>query len=285
MLKNILKGIDDMKKLLFILFITIIGVIPVRAANYDLRELIPVNVETTIVTDNFSYKDFYYNDNELEADTLNNNFIIFKSIENLTTEERPVSISIGLFDSDKKNIGVINYCSSKDETSVMAGTILKSKEEKSYVIEVSKKNLADQKTVKDIKYISVLSDNINCNTRGSLDQVGRTVEEIAVAKNKTLDSQSELLITVMSVIGIALVALFLYKFLFTTAYQNVDGSEVRNGYRKYNQELAKERERELRRNPPKEKEPVKVKSDEVLQQEEAARNEDKSGTDLHNLYK
>ena len=275
----------SLRKIIFILFITVIGVIPVKAANYELQELIPVNVETTIVTDHFSYKEFYYNDNDLEAESLHNNYVIFKGIENLTTEERPVSISIGFFDADKKNIGVINYCSSKDQTSIVAGTILQSKEEKSYVIEVTKKHLADGKTVNDIKYISVLSDNINCNTKGSLDYVGRTVEEIAIPKNKSLDSQSELLITVMSVIGIALAALFVYKFLFTTSYQNFDGKDVRNGYNKYNEELAKERERELKRNPPKEKEPVKVKSDEVLQQEEAAKNEDKSGTDLHNLYK
>ena len=275
-----------MKKVLLSLLVLIgFSILPVNAANYELRELIPVNTETTIVTKNFSYKDFYYNDNKTEAEALHNNFVIFKGIKNLTTEEKPVTISIGIFDKDKKNIGIINYCSSKDKTSVVAGTLLKSKEEKSYVIEVNKKYLADGKTVKDVKYISILSDNINCNTGGTLDSVGRTVEEIGIPKNRTLDSQTQLLLTIMSIIGLVLLVLFLYKFLFTSAFQNFNGDDVRIGYKKYNKELKEQREYEARVNPPKEKEPIKVKTDEQILQEEKAAHEDKSGTDLHNMYK
>ena len=275
-----------MKKILFGLLMLIgFSILQVNAANYELSELIPVNTETTIVTNNFSYKDFYYNDNELEADALQNNFIIFKGIKNLTDEEKPVTISIGIFDKDKKNIGIINYCSTKDKTSIMANTILKSKEEKSYVIEVNKKSLADGKTVKDIKYISILSDNINCNTGGTLDSVGRTVEEIGMPKNRTIDKQTQLLLTIMSIVAIILIILFVYRFLFTNSFQNFNGDDIRRGYKKYNEELKDQREYEARVNPPQEKEPVKVKTDEQILQEEKAAHEDKSGTDLHNLYK
>ena len=89
----------------------------------------------------------------------------------------------------------------------------------------------------------------------------------------------------MTIVGVVLLLLFLYNFMFTNAYQNMDGSDVRAGYRKYNKELKKERERELKKHPPVEPEPVKVKSDKVIEQEKQAQNEDKSGTDLHNLYK
>ena len=276
-----------MKKKVFLLLVLLLTVttIPAKAANYEIKELIPLDTETTIVTKHFSYQGFYYNNNQMEADTLHNNFIIFNKIKNISDEQLPVSISVAFFDSDKKNIGLINYCSSHDTTSVVAGTMLASKEEKSYVIEVNKKYLADKKTVKDIKYISVLGENINCRTSGSLDFVGQTVEEIGMTKNTGIDRNTKFAIEILGVVAGVLLLLFIYKLLFTNAYENVNGSEVRQGYRKLNKELKEQREYEARVNPPKPKEPIKVKRDEVIQQEEAAKNEDKSGTDLHNMYK
>jgi hypothetical protein len=51
-----------MKKIkLLLLVILLFSVIDTKAANYEIKELIPVNIETTIVTKNFSYKNFYYN--------------------------------------------------------------------------------------------------------------------------------------------------------------------------------------------------------------------------------
>ena len=65
----------------------------------------------------------------------------------------------------------------------------------------------------------------------------------------------------------------------------MDGNDVRQGYKTYNKELKDQREYELRINPPKPKEVKKVKTDEVIRQEEEAKNEKNSNTDLHNLYK
>ena len=156
-----------MKRIIMFITILVITLVSqnVYAANYNIKELIPVNAHTTIGTNNFRYIDFYYNDNEMEADGLKNNFIIFSKIKNVSDEKRAVTVSIGLFDKDKKNIGTINYCSSKDKTSVVAGTELNPDEEKSYVIEVNKKYLADKKTVKDLKYIIILRYNTKC-TKG-----------------------------------------------------------------------------------------------------------------------
>ena len=47
---------------------------------------------------------------------------IFKGIKNQKEEAKPISISIGLFDSKKENIGTINYCTDT----------LQAKEEKPY---------------------------------------------------------------------------------------------------------------------------------------------------------
>ena len=80
-MKNIIK---------IVLLLLTISIINTKAANYSIRELIPVNIETTIVTDNFSYKSLYYN----------NNYVVFKGIKNLSNEDLPISITIGLFDKN-----------------------------------------------------------------------------------------------------------------------------------------------------------------------------------------
>ena len=273
-------------KIIILIGIIELGIDSVQAANYNIKELIPVNTETTIVTDHFSYRDFYYDGNKLDGDTSKNNYVIFKSIKNISKEELPVTISIGLFDKNKKNIGTINYCSTSDKKSVVAGSKLKPEEEIPYAIEINKKSLQDGKKVKDIKYISILNENKNCRIDGSQDYVGQKIEEIGMAKNNTLDSYSELLIKILAVIGIVLLSIFVYRFLFTRSFENFDGEDVRKGYQKWNKEQQIKREEELRRKPPQPKEIKKVKTDEVIQQEiEMAKKENKEQTDLHNLYK
>ena len=270
-------------KIGIVILITILTILPVKAANYEIRELIPVNIETSINTKHFSYRDFYYNDYKTNDTTDKNNYIVFKSIKNISDEEVPVSISIGLFDKKKKNIGTINYCSKNDNNSTTE--VLKPGEEKAYAIEVKKDYLGDKKTVNDIKYISVLSENSNCRITGSKENLGQTVEEIGIAKNNVLDSSAKLFIRILTIVGIVLAAIFVYNFMFTNAYQNIDGKDVRQGYQRVNQELKKQREYEERVNPKPIPEKKKTKTDKVLAEEEAAAKEKKDETDLHNLYK
>jgi len=257
-----------MKKIinLFILLI-LISITKVDAANYTLKELIPVNIETTIVTDNFSYKSFYYN----------KDYVVFKGIKNLSDKELPISITIGLFDKDKKNIGTIHYCN-EDE-------LLMSKEEKSYAIKIDNNNMINKKTTKDIHYIAILDENIHCRKGGKDEFAGQKIEEIGMFKNTELDSKTKFLIQIIVIISVALVTIFLYEFLFTNRFTNMDGDDTRIGYKEYNKELKYKREKELREHPPEPKKVKKNKSDEVLEQEKNAKNEDKSGTELHNMYK
>ena len=247
--------------ILALLFLTT----PVHAANYEMKELIPVKTTTTIVTNKLSYKNFYYD----------NKKIVFDRIKNLTNESTPITISIGLFNSKKKNIGVINHC---DYT-------IKPKEEINYEIDVTKDYLGKDYKLEDIKYIAILSDNKDCRTSGHDEFIGQTIKEMGQYKNRELDSNSKLFINIMTVIGGVLLLLFIYKFLFTRSFQNFDGEDVRQGYERVNEDLKKEREEELRKNPPQPKEIKSDKSIEVLEQEKEAANEDKSSTDLHNLYK
>ena len=248
-----------------ILIITLLLTINVYAANYQMNELIPINIETSIHTKNFSYKQFSYTDNS----------IVFKGIKNLTEEEKPISISIALFDKNRRNIGTINYC----------GANLAGKSEINYTIDVTDKYLGEKSKLKDIKYIAVIGDNINCRISGYDEFIGQRIEEMKVGKNNTLDSQSELLIKIMSIIAIALVLLFLYKFLFTRSFQNFDGSDVRQGYKRVNEDLKKEREEKEKNYVEPIKDNKNKKSEEIIKQEEQAKNEDKANTELHNLYK
>ena len=255
-----------MKKIKIIIILALLFITtPVHAANYELKELIPLKTKTTIVTKKFSYKEFYFENNKIK----------FTRIKNLTNEPTPITISIGLFNSKEKNIGVINHC---DYT-------IKPKEEITYEIDVTKDYLGKDYKLEDIKYISILSDNKDCRTTGHDEFIGQTLEEMGQYKNTGLDSRAELFIGIISVIGGILLLIFIYNLLFTSAYQNFDGDDVRQGYKRVNEDLKKEREEELRRNPPQPKEIISDKPVEVLEQEEAAAKEDKSATDLHNLYK
>lgn len=258
-----------MKKILYGVLILLIGVITinVKAANYGFKELIPINIKNTLVTNNFSYQQFYYENGE----------IVFNNIKNLSDKDLPISISLAFFDENKKNLGIMNYCAESD--------VLKSKSNREYTIALTNSDLGKGKSIKDIKYIAILTDNINCNKEPSFEYVGYSIEDIGMGKNNELDDDSVRLIHLMEFVGGVLLLIFLYEFLFTRTYQNFDGSEVRAGFKKYNKELKRERERELKKNPPKPKEFTKVKTDEVLAQEEQAQKEDKSATDLHNLYK
>lgn len=271
MLKKKLKGMNKMKKILYGLFILLIGLftINVEAANYGFKELIPVGVKNTLVTNNFSYQQFYYDESGQ---------LIFKNIKNLSDKDLPISISIAFFDENKRNMGIMNYCNEKEVIGPKAN-------KENHTIEVTESEMGEGKNIKDIKYIAILTDNVTCTKENSFEYVGSPLDDIGMGKNNELDTPSIRLIHVMEVVFGLLFLLFLYEFLFTKRYQNFDGSETRAGFKKYNKELKREREEELRKNPPKPKEFTKVKTDEVLEQEEKAKKEDKSATDLHNLYK
>lgn len=256
-----------MKKIkLLLLGILLFSIIDTNAANYVLKELIPLNIETTIVTDNFSYKNFYYNGKGM---------VIFQSIKNISKKDLPISISIGLFDDNKKNIGTINYCQKED--------ILLSKEEKSYVIQITNDQLAKEKTIDNIHYISILKDNINCRTTGSEDYVGQKVEDIGKIKDREIKSDTKLFLRIIGILATILGIVLLYRFMFTNSFKNFNGDDLRKDYKKYNKKLAEEREEKLKKNPPKEKEVEPKKTQEVLMQEEEAKKTE--STDLENYYK
>lgn len=259
-----------MKKNLIFLLLILLGLLqPVKASNYEFRELIPSGTQTTIRGETFLYKGLSYK----------NGLVRFETIKNNSKEKKALSISIGLFDESKKNIGTINYCSQEQS--------LDTKESKdSFIIDVKGTNLEDGKSYKDVKYISILGENISCRLDGSKDYIGQTVEQIGMPKNTQLSDSAMLIVNIFKYILIAIIGIFIYKYLFTNAYRNVDGEDVRQEYAYINKELQRERDRELKRNPPKPKEIKPNKSPEIIEQERIQNKKDlEDDSDLHNFYK
>lgn len=254
-----------MKRVIRIVLVLLIclSVKTVYAENYKIKELIPYDVDTTIHTDNFSYKGIHFDKKGIH----------FNGIKNLTNEKLPISISVGLFNKKGVNIGTINYCDLS----------LEGKDEMSFIIKYDD-CLGKNYKVNDIKYIAVLGDNINCRTKGSTDYIGQSVDKLGIIHKDKFDNQTELCLTILSIVAGVILVLVVYKIIFTRAYRNVDGNEVREAFDDINKELKEMREE-------REKENVEVleevpnKPPEILEQEEETKKEDKQGTDLHNLYK
>ena len=101
-----------------------------------------------------------------------------------------------------------------------------------------------------------------------------------------MDTHARWLVTVLLVIAAILLALFVYEFLFTSKYRNMDGEDVRQEFAYINKEKKIEREYKARTEPKVEKPVKKNKTDEVRAQEELENSEEKVGnSDLHNMYK
>ena len=215
-----------MKKIitLIITFLILITAYNVQAANYELKELIPIDTKTTIVTKKFSYKQLYYDSNT--------NKIHFEGIKNISEEERPISFSIAFFDEKKKNVGLVNYCDKNNN-------ILQSKTEIIFELDITKGYLGEEFTSNDIKYIALLEDNTTCKVDGSQLYIGQKVEEIGKYHNGELSASSELTVKVIGFIAGFIAVIFIYQFLFTNKYKNMDGDEIRDVLKNYKNENAR----------------------------------------------
>ena len=251
-----------MKRIIRVLLILLVcfSIKNVYAENYKVRQLVPYKVTTTIHTDKLNYIGMYFDDQGVH----------FNAIKNLTDEDLPISISIGLFNKKGINIGTINNC----DTDLK----VRAKTEMSYFVAFDKKYLGKNYNIKDIHYIAVLSENISCRTGGSLDYIGKKVDRIGNIENNKLDSQTQLFISIITVIAGAFVVFVVYKLIFTRAYRNIDGNEVRKAFEDIDKELEEMRE---------EKTNVEEKSTEpieILTFEEPEKDK-KEDSELHNLYK
>ena len=92
-----------------------LSVIPVDAAEeVNVNVLYPVSSSYNVITEHFNYENVIYNP---VLDGNGNTTITIGKVYNSINKRVPISIRIGLFDSEKKNIGVVNYCSTRDTES------------------------------------------------------------------------------------------------------------------------------------------------------------------------
>ena len=168
-----------MKKILVLLIgLFCFNLIPVKAIEeVNLNVLHEINSNYNVTTNNFNYENINYNPT---LDSTGRSTITIGNIHNNTSRKVPISIRIGLFDANKKNIGVVNYCSTHDTESDYSYKLLLASEDSKFSLKVSEnKHLAKNKKISDVSYIAVLNDNIDCTTDGMANKyTDLTIEEI-----------------------------------------------------------------------------------------------------------
>ena len=220
-----------MKKLLSFVFLVVFLLsvfIDVDALDYSTKQLISTGDVATIKTDSFAYNNMsYYLNNDTGQAMFN-----FESIVNRTNGTRPISVDILLFDKDKKNIGIVNFCSTNEKYSLLDTTI-KPDQEMNYAVGVLKKHMIAGKSVSDVKYIAILGDNIECKMAGTTEGAGKTVEEMEKTKDDVYVSPNTMIFVyiVAGVIGLGIV-LFVVKMLLTGGKSREDMIRAQYGVRK-----------------------------------------------------
>ena len=198
-----------MKKHILFLLILVIGIFPriVNAEEYKVNTLIPIDTKATVKTEKFDYNNFVYNS---VSDNNTKSLITFESIKNNTHSKVAVSINLLLFGSNKKNIGLVSYCTDKDLDSSYAGYKLLGEEEKPFSISVLSKYFVEGKNSTDIKYIAVMDENKYCHVGGYSNYKDKTIDEIVNGTNiKDVNSIQKLITYIQenSLLGIIIISL------------------------------------------------------------------------------
>ena len=179
-----------MKKYFSLICLLFIGIaFPVNAANYETKTLIPVDTEATVNTELLSYENFIYHS---VGDDKGNCEIEFGNITNNTDDKIPVSINLLLFNSSKKNIGYVTYCSERDVDSEYTGRLLSPHEALPFKITVSRRYVDGDYNAYETKYVAVLDENKYCQVGGYRNYVGQTLEEILAGKENNNKTNAEI---------------------------------------------------------------------------------------------
>lgn len=146
--------------------------------------LIPIDTKVNVNTEKFNYNGITYNSN---LDEKGRSIITFDSIKNNYKTKTPISINILLFGNDKKNIGLVSYCTDKDLDSNYSGYKLSGEGSSSFSITMLSKYFVEGKTSKDVKYIAVLDDNKYCHVGGYTNYKDKSLNEIVNGNTKELN--------------------------------------------------------------------------------------------------
>lgn len=217
-----------MKKILTFLFLIFVfgsNLTIVNALEYKQWDLIAVDTVASVDTENFLYTDFYY---KSSTDVNGYTSIQFSSIKNVSNEKMPISISVGLFDDEKKNIGVINYCSLDDKSSSYSDMLIDAGKETNFSIKIKpgKYNSIDS-SLSDVKYITVMDDNKYCKVGGASNFVGLTVDQMKDGvTNKQLEynestKQKQGIIKVVGFVLVVGIIYMLFSSIISSLYMRM----------------------------------------------------------------
>lgn len=262
-----------MKKIItLIIFLLSILRPNVYADNYDMRELVPKDIQTSVSGEKLFYKNIKYDNGTFTMEYIRNN----------TYEDLAATVTIIVFDKDKLSIGVINYC---DKDKVIASKT----NFKDIVISTDSGSFAKGKSYKDIEFYAVYNENTTCKQNNYSDYFGKKIEDIGTINHYDVNenTDADYLIYILGAVGVVIFGLFLYKFLFTNSFRDMNGDDTRKAYEKVNEEnlLAKEaKDRDVQAAVKKQKE-AEAKVKEKEHNEIYGESTKTEGNDLENMYK
>lgn len=261
-----------MKKILLLIIFMLSLLMPnVYADDYDIREVVPKNIQTSISGEKLFYKNITYD----------NGVISMEYIRNNSYEDLYATVTMIVFDKDKLSIGVINYC---DKDKPIPGKT----NYKDIKINVADYKMASGSSVKDIEYYAVLNENITCKQNDYSDYYGKKIEDIGSINHYDVNANTDAgyLVYMLVGVGVVILFLFLYKFLFTSSYQNMDGEDYRKAFKQVNEEnlMVKEaKDRDVQAAVKKQKEEEDKKKKE--EHDQIYKNNNNDGNELEDMYK
>lgn len=161
---------------LIIVLLLMVMCVPVFALEHKTSELIEVGESATVETDMFTYTEFTYSP-EVKGETYGR--FTFSNITNKASKKVPISIDLLVFDSNKKNIGFVTYCTEQDYDGDYAQRSLGIGKSTPFYIDVTSKYFAGGAGPMDVAYFAVLDENPYCHVGGYDKYSGLTMEQIA----------------------------------------------------------------------------------------------------------
>ena len=215
-----------------LLIITSIFLIDVNAIDYNPYDSIPItSVNANIKSKTFNYNGVTYNSG---LDETNSPYFTFSGIHNNTNKKIPVTVAIGLFDNQGKNIGTIFYCTKRDYDSKYSGLEVKANSSVSFKISAKKKYFVSNRSANEIASYAILSDNKDCEAAGFTKYQGLTLAEIQdgikpeteVPEKKTFDllntiSGNLMIGMLILVVIVSFIAYIFYCLIINNLYKKM----------------------------------------------------------------
>ena len=222
-----------MKKIVFLYFLLQLLIIPVWARDYKVLEYIPVDNEANVYTDKFDYKNFVFSS---EVNDKGDHLLKFETIHNNNRSTSAVSINLLIFDADKNNIGLLSYCSDKDNASKNSGFKIVGGNSVPFEIIIDSSYFVSGKSMNEAYYVAVLDDNKYCKIEDNNKYAGLSLEDIVSTINDSDDSSffssigdlfsDVYLLTILLITIVVLIVLAGLGFLFNNLYRKMYGKST-----------------------------------------------------------